>query len=183
MNALQIMSPRSIKIDWDNIEYGWIKLPILFKTFHDTFDINTIRKLHWYHVNGSSGIERFGEYTHPLVKNIILDTIFELNELKNQVTKSLDLEDETDSQTYKDNVIPIAYDSGGALLMLGVGEDNVDKIYYYVRHLDDKLKIIADNIFEFFKDYHIEIDETYLNGKSLDQLYRNWGDKFWSVRE
>ena len=184
MNALQIMSPNKKRIDWDLIENNWLQLPKLFKVFHDTYDIKTIRKRHWYVYEGKYGLQPFGEYIHPIIPDLILDTIFELEKIEEIIPKVLDLEDtEPDIIVHNMEIIPIAYGPGGELLMLGVGENNADKIYYFVRHLDEYLKEISDNIFEFFKNYHIEIDETYLAGIPIEKLYKNWGDKFWKVRQ
>lgn len=183
MNALQIMSPNLIKIDWSIVEDNWVKLPQLFKTFHEIFDISTVGNYFMFAYINKNNVETFGFYTHPMIKNIILDTIFQPLDLKKNLFKVLDLDDSIDKETYENNVIPIAYCPGGELLMLGVGDENADKIYYYVRYHDDRLKFIANNIFDFFKEYHIKIDETYLLGIRLEQLYRNWGDKFWSVKE
>lgn len=183
MNALQIMLPRTNKINWTKIETERFKLPLLFKTFHDNFEISSIGNYFSFAYSKDNSIETFGYYTHPIIKNITLDTIFKLDDLENQLQELIEHEKANDIEPCAEKIIPIAYDSNGALLMLGVGEDNADKIYYYVRHWDERLKLIANNIFEFFKDYHIEIDEAYLRGVTLDKLYKNWGDKFWRVRE
>lgn len=184
MNALQIMSANNEKINWNLIESNQLKLPKLFKVFHETYDIKTIRNLHWYTYNGKYGLDLFGEYTYPIISDIILDTIFELEKIEEVLPQVLDLQGtEQDINVYNKNIIPIAYGPGGELLMLGVGEDNADKIYYFARHLDEYLREIADNIFEFFKYYQIKVEESSLVNIEINQLYRNWGDKFWRVRE
>lgn len=184
MNALQIMSPQKNKPDWSRIEMNWLKLPSMFKVFHDNYDLSTVGNYFRFAYTQDGNVETFGFYTHPVIRNIIIDQFFELENLKDQLSISLNLEYEEDLATFNEHIIPIAADhANGALLMLGVGEENSDKIYCYVRHLEERLKLIADNVFEFFKDYEIKIDEAYLNDIDFRMLYRNWGDKFWRVRK
>lgn len=184
MNALQIMSPQKNKPDWSTIEMNWLKLPSIFKVFHENYDLSTVGNYFNYAYIHDDNIETFGFYTHPIIRNIIIDHFFELENLKDQLSISLNLEYEEDLETFNEYVIPIAADhANDALLMLGIGEENSDKIYYYVRHWEERLKLIADNIFEFFRDYEIKIDESYLNDTGFEMLYRNWGDKFWRVKE
>lgn len=183
MNALQIMSPNREKIDWDSIQSNDLIFPPLFKVFHNTYDIKTILDLHWYYYKGQFGLDDFGKYTHPLVPGLLLDTIFDVDKIVEVIPKVMDLECEPDRIVHENKIIPIAYGPIGDLLMLGIGEKNSDRIYYFVRHLDEYLREISENIFEFFKDYHIEISEHYQSTVPFDRLYRNWGEDFWRVRE
>ena len=69
-------------------------------------------------------------------------------------------------------------------LLVGIGENNRDKIYAEAATEKVKLRFLCDNIFDFFRDYIVEIDESCLpTGKTANDLYRNWGEDFWRVRE
>lgn len=69
--------------------------------------------------------------------------------------------------------------SGG--LLVGIGEGNKDKIY----HNTDSTEItfIAENIFEFLSRIQLvqyDFDEPNIN---TSQLYQNWGEDFWRLKE
>ena len=186
MNALQIMSPRQPdnQIDWSKIEYENFTLPTIYKSFHNVYDVNTIRNFNYSYISKDDRRIKFGDYDHLILEYLILESIYNPTELEEMLPKMLDLEDEIDQEVYQQEVIPIACTSGGhELLMLGIGKENADKVYYFARYEEERLKLVADNIFEFFKDYYIKIDEFYLNGTPLSNLYRNWGEDFWRVRE
>ena len=154
MNALQIMKPRSQdnRIDWHRIENDKFQLPTLFKAFHNVYNISTILNINWFYYKNSTynEIRAFGSYDHYKIPYLILDTIFKVEELESMLPKMLDAEDDIDQEILKEDVIPIAYCPSQELLMLGIGEHNADKIYYFVRYKEEKLKLVANNIFEFF---------------------------------
>jgi hypothetical protein len=60
----------------------------------------------------------------------------------------------------------------------------MDKIYLESATERIKLRLLCDNIFEFFRNYIIEIDESCLpESSNKSQLFKNWGEDFWRVRE
>ena len=73
-------------------------------------------------------------------------------------------------------------------LFVGIKEYNLDKIYLQNSGLrKGKWTLIAENIFEFIRGFEIvEYTEEECKNKyrfTYDQLYRNWGENFWRVRE
>jgi len=92
MNALQIMSPQKNKPDWSRIEMNWLKLPSMFKVFHDNYDLSTVGNYFRFAYTQDGNVETFGFYTHPVIRNIIIDQFFELENLKDQLSISLNLD-------------------------------------------------------------------------------------------
>lgn len=69
-------------------------------------------------------------------------------------------------------------------LMIGINQDNSDKVYVY--DLDnDKLVFLAENIFEYLMNIELDFSNNYNlpEGKTVNDLYKNWGEDFWRVRE
>jgi hypothetical protein len=140
------------------------------------------RDNHDYYDEEFKMIQIFANHNHYVLKDLVLDTVFIPEELEEILPKVLLLDDEGDIEIYEHNVIPIAYCPGSELIMLGVGEHNADLIYYFARYKEPKLERVADNVFEFFKDYYVKIDEFYLRGRRVEDLYQNWGEKFWRFK-
>jgi hypothetical protein len=185
MTALQIMQARTSEnqLDWAKIEHENFKLTPLFKVFHNIYNIDTINNQYSYYSKQYDMIKSFCMYEHKVLKGEIFDTIFHPNQLEEILPKMLDFDDDIDQEILAQEVIPIIYCPGQELVMLGVGKSNADKIFYFARWKEERLVLVAENIFEFFKDYYIKIEPVYLHGVSLEQLYRNWNEDFWRVRE
>lgn len=186
MNALQVMHPRRPEnaIDWTKIENENFRLPPVFKIFHNTFNVETILEKNWYSYfsNEYKKLSMFGFYDHYKIPYLILDAIFRVEDLEALLPKYLDIKDEIEREIYDQQVIPIAYCPTQELIVLGVGRHNEDKIYYYRRYEEEKLRLVSENIFEFFRDYYVKIDAFYLHGTPLSSLYRNWNEDFWRIR-
>jgi hypothetical protein len=185
MTALQLMTTREStnQIDWSKIEHESFKLPPIFKIFHSVYDISTLSRPYSYYSNQYKMVDTFCIFEHKVLKGEVFDTIFHPNQLEEMLPKMLDFEDDIDQEILEQDVIPIIYCPGQELVMLGVGKSNADKIFYFARWKEERLALVAENIFEFFKDYYIEIEPVYLHGITLNQLYRNWNEDFWRVRE
>ncbi|WP_237275899.1 hypothetical protein [Tenacibaculum ovolyticum] len=95
----------------------------------------------------------------------------------------MDLEEENDLRVLTDGYIPFGYSSSDQLLMISTKGDDKDAIYLFTRWNDNPLEYLTDNIFIFFRNYNLSIEETFLEGKSTDLLYKNLGENFWRVRE
>jgi hypothetical protein len=74
----------------------------------------------------------------------------------------------------ENNVIPISNHSHGGTILLGVGPNNSDKLFY--EH-DRGQVLIEENIFSFLRNLTFV-----LNISSINHLYKNWGEDFWRVR-
>ena len=85
---------------------------------------------------------------------------------------------------YENDYIFVGETSWHFPLMIGINEDNSDKVYVY--NLDkDKLIFIADNIFEYLMNIELDFSNNYNlpEGKTVNDLYKNWGEDFWRVRD
>lgn len=185
MNALQIMSPRSIEnaINWSTMENDNFRFPPLYKLFHELYDISTINVYNNYIYSDGSSLTAFGRYRYA--KNnfsIILDTIFHPKDVLFQFSNLLDAEDEIEGEIIRQGFIPVAYCPGQELVVMGVSNINCDKFYWYVRDENPFLIPLEDNIFCFFKEYKVIVDEFWLYGRSFDDLYKNWNDPYWRIR-
>jgi hypothetical protein len=69
-------------------------------------------------------------------------------------------------------------------LMVGISTENSDMIFVY--DMDNReLKYLADNIFEYLMNIELDFSNNYNlpEGKTVNDLYKNWGEDFWRVRE
>ena len=92
-----------------------------------------------------------------------------------------------DDDIWKLNLVPIGECFSNNILMMGVGLENRDKIYLENSNLfvgDKRLLFICNDIFEFLRNLCLKDEESPGYGvRSYDQLYKNWGEDFWRVRE
>lgn len=160
-----------------------IKLPIIFKTFFETYetDFNDLG-------NALVCLDEINNYKTPFYNGqfagredseVVLYNLFKLSDIIKNMKAVYPLNDEI----WQMEMIPIGECAFQSYLMVGVGKENQDKIY--IENVTEKERVVylSENIFEFFKNYIIEADESYLpNGASFSKLYKNWGEDFWRVR-
>ena len=78
--------------------------------------------------------------------------------------------------------------NGGGGFMVGTLGDECDKIIIDTDTFEQKgrFKIIANDIFEFvraFKPVKVDLVDYVSKDIKHKQLYKNWGEDFWRVRE
>jgi hypothetical protein len=89
-----------------------------------------------------------------------------------------------DDAIHQSDLLKIATTLMNQSIMVGIGTHNQDKIYWERSDLQPRYKELADNIFEFIRGIVlVPIEEQNLFGYKYSQLYKNWGEDFWSVRE
>jgi len=72
----------------------------------------------------------------------------------------------------------------GGGLFVGTRSENADVIYEVVWDWEEPYYKVADNIFELIKGFtYTDSDKLLADGYSRSQLYKNWGEDFWRVRE
>jgi hypothetical protein len=85
---------------------------------------------------------------------------------------------------YENDYLVIGETSWGFPLMIGINSENMDKTYVYDMD-NQKMIFLADNIFEYLMS--VELDFSHFSkiylGKTTNDLYKNWGEDFWRVRE
>jgi hypothetical protein len=73
------------------------------------------------------------------------------------------------------------------VLMVGIGDKNLDKIYLECsEHFSDGSRMVevANDIFEFLgKLALLEKENIGLGISGYDKLYKNWGEDFWRIKE
>lgn len=83
---------------------------------------------------------------------------------------------------YKKNFFPIGsgnYDG----IFVGLDSDNQDKILLLGYGLNS-FEIVSKDIFDFVRGIEIRnLTEDFLMGTKYSQLYKNWGENFWRVRD
>ncbi len=165
------------------IKKSGIILPPLYKAFVQSFICsmdNTIipeRVL----INGYKDYLGYVYYL-PDIERLGVGDFFSLEESLSVRAKLYDLNDEI----FLKKLFPIGTDaSGHFILMVGYGENNQDKIFVESGDqsfvANERFTLIANDIFEFVRGFaFILLDDLTIN---VNQLYRNWGEDFWRVRE
>lgn len=79
----------------------------------------------------------------------------------------------------------IGYIGMGGGLYVGTREENRDKIFRVVWDWDEPYDEICDNIFELVRGLEQVYDpnDPPVGVTTYDQLYKNWGDEYWQIKE
>lgn len=121
----------------------------------------------------------------PNPENVIFGNLFNLDE-------SLEIEDhlfELDDPIREMNVRIIGEDgTGHFFFMVGIASDNMDSIYIESSDFSfqggNRLTKVAENIFQFMSSFDfIEMEDGIGYGVEYSQLFKNWGEDFWRVKE
>lgn len=185
--SFHLFKPRSLTETLDvelfEIENS-IKLPALYKEFLKSFHTEKVLPELYFQpeFKNTSGIGRF--YYLPKIEDLFLGEIFSLEKALEVRNRLYGKEDEVFTQGY----FPFGEDgTGHFILMVGIRERNFEKIY--VESPDqsfqegERFTLLANNIFEFIRGFEYVEREKLSNGVNTSQLYRNWGEDFWRVRE
>lgn len=82
----------------------------------------------------------------------------------------------------KDEMLPFASSYGNEMVYVGLKGNKKDKIFA-TRNDAEKYFYVCENIFDFIRNLRlIELNGLY-NNHQYNQLYKNWGEDFWRVRE
>lgn len=72
----------------------------------------------------------------------------------------------------------------GGGIFLGMKGSKRDQIFLVNWDSDEEYQLLAENIFEFSKLLFFEEDKINLGSdREYSQLYKNWGEDFWRVKE
>lgn len=160
-----------------------IELPVLYKTFCSCFELGD-SNLDWQeYLNPKSGyLNPSGSIKYEPMENkreLFFHGLFNLEELKQDwrtYSKS--------SKEYQEFGLLRIGDIGvGGGLFLGVSSDKTDKIFRVVWDWNENFELLANNIFEFIRDLIFVEDGANMEAYKYSQLYKNWGEDFWRVRE
>ncbi len=89
-----------------------------------------------------------------------------------------------DYELYEKDFIVIGETSWRFPIMVGINTENNGKIFVFNRD-NNHLEFISDNIFEYLMEIELDFSNNYglPEGKTMADLYRNWNEDFWRVRE
>ncbi|MDF7822060.1 hypothetical protein P1X15_30875 [Runella sp. MFBS21] len=190
--ALECLKVRSVSNPFDFKKYednNSLSLPPIYKAFLNTYYIGSEGLIEGEKVfdNSFKRANGFGNLTYESTPNVILYNFIDIS----QVSFLMEYMFEKTDKILEMNLIPIAECFGQEILMVGCGEDNRDKIFLETNKPIDyegeepRLIFLSENIFEFLRGlvWEVNIDKFPKNLKDTSQLYRNWGEDFWRVRE
>ncbi|MEL6987759.1 MAG: hypothetical protein AAGK97_07985, partial [Bacteroidota bacterium] len=70
------------------------------------------------------------------------------------------------------------------IILLGIANDNRDQIFIEFQHEDPRITKLEHNIFDFFRNYKIELSMNGLSQEAVkEKLYKKWGEKFWRIHD
>jgi len=177
--AFELLKTRKIEdsIDISALESSHgILIPDMYRLFAETFTL------------GKDCIS-FDLYFHPKYKDERYVSYFSyakmpeiefagFNTPENAIIYSKDIEDKEDIE-----YLTIGYNTIGGIA-LGLKGDKKDVVFLYNPNRNPEYTRLCDDIFEFVRGLEeILQPEEDLDGVRFDQLYKNWGDKNWQVRE
>lgn len=91
-----------------------------------------------------------------------------------------------DDEIFNQNLAYIGDCMDNMSLMVGVGEENKDRIYIECTelfHTGERIILVAENIFEFIKNLVlVEKANPGYGISDYKSLYRNWGENFWRIK-
>jgi len=157
-------------------KYG-ITIPNLYRVFAQTFVLgeNCISSDLFYHpkFNDNRYVSYFGYTKKPEIEFSGFNTI------ENSILFSIEIENKDDIE-----YLAIGYNTIGGI-SIGIKGDKKDVVFLYTPDgYPEEYTKLCDNIFEFMKGLEeIVQPEEYLDGVKYSQLYKNWGDDIWRVRE
>ncbi len=159
-----------------------LKLPPILCVFFQTFEFeNSIKGELVYYKESISSLSSFMEGYFLFEEDIAFYRFFQIEEIVKNMRIVYNKEDEI----WDKQVIAIAECAFQGFLLIGVGNANKDKVYIEYATETPRITYLCENILDFFRNYIVKPDAISMqrNKFQLSQLYRNWGEDFWRVRE
>jgi hypothetical protein len=157
---------RTTTIDLDELELRYnLRLPPIYRAFIANFE-----DLRGQLIKVHDELETLTYYVYYTKDHS--DTLFE-DFLP--IENSLKYRDSSDFWI-EQGVMPIGRHSHGGGIVIGIREDNMDKIFY---NHDSHFEFIEPNVFSFVRNLKwVESDS-----KDFGKVYRNWNEDFWKIEE
>jgi hypothetical protein len=89
-----------------------------------------------------------------------------------------------DYAQFEEDFRSIGYTSWQFPILIGINSENSGKVYVY--NMDKyELVYIAESIFDYLMAIELDFSNNYClpEGKTMNDLYQNWGEDFWRLRE
>ena len=187
-NGLELLKIRPLNetLDISNFEKKHsLILPCIYKVFQQTYYLrkeSTFSYDKYFNPNSSrlNGfmIQSFDSlYTN---KEIMINSLYSLEE-SIELIKIIFTEE--DNEIWEKGLFLIGENDLNEYFFVGVNGENKDNIYWERTDLNPRFIKIANNIFEFIRGISIISNELHLGDYKFSQLYKNWGEDFWRVRE
>ena len=157
-----------------------LKLPVLFKYFCEMFELGQECFL--------NAKRSFDDILLPITSvnyvdlkeniNLRISHFYELKELQSRWKEDIEF-----SEWFKTrNLLPIAYEEINlGQIFISLSQNDFGNIWYIGGYENDKPIYLSKNIFEFAS----KLVETEINDEDFKnkQVYKNWGEDFWRVKE
>ena len=159
-----------------------LKLPPILSAFFQTFEFeNSIKGELVYYKESISSLSSFMEGYFLFEEDIAFYNFFQIEE----IAKNMHIVYNKEDEIWDKQVIAIAECAFQGFLLIGVGNTNKDEVYIEYATETPRITYLCGNILDFFRHYIVKPDAMSMqrNKFRLSQLYRNWGEDFWRVRE
>jgi hypothetical protein len=184
--GFQLIRTRDIReiIDVSRLENEYqVSFPPLYKLFCQLFDAGEFKVEEYLHPTLKEKLICSGTYYFPKglgENNIGITSLYSVDMV---LKKRLNVEGYTDEDLDR-GLIRIADIGLGGGLFLATRQSEVDNIVLSIWDRDPVYEKLADNIFEFVRGLVLQpVKESELVEIKYSQLYKNWGEDFWRVRE
>jgi len=165
-----------------------VELPPIYSSFIKLYQIGKAQNMlaHVYldeRYNEKLGVARCVNEKYP--DSVFLGGLFlpeESIEIMSRIYSS-------DDSIYEQGLFLIGEDSSGHnFFMVGTEKTNKDQIFIESTDLSfpggERITKLFDNIYQFMRSFLIvEIESGIGYGVEYSQLYKNWGEDFWRIRE
>jgi len=158
-------------------------IPLMYRVFIETFDVG----------NGNVIYESFlNPHKNTLVPCVSIVYQLQYSDIEIYFNGFFDTEElindwENYTKTSKEwndyGLLRIGDIGMGGGLFLGTKQEMRDKIYLVVWDWDKDYEYIANNIWEYYSGLKVIEDFSNMGKYKYSQLYKNWGEDFWRVRE
>lgn len=184
MNSLEIMPLRNKELDWQRIN-TFISFPETFRIFNDLFLINQLLnsdKAHY--LDTKIDVKKaLGVFKFRIKESIVVYNFYDPDEIPDQIELLMNKEEELDQQLLDQGYIPFAYCASEQLLFVATAGEKKEGIFLFSRWNDSPLELLAPNIFAFFHQFYLDIEEVDKVRFSKEGLIKNWGEDFWRINK
>ncbi len=183
-NGLELIKANSELLDIQKLEeMNNLVLPPVYRMFASYFRLDEFGYEKYFSSKYSDYFQLTGVYYEPkgLEENNI--GITGLYSIEKVFEHYKNLQGYTDDDIEK-KLIKIADIGYGGGIFIGTEGDNTDSIFLHSWDREPQYELLARNIFKFLQSIkQIELPEEDLIETKYSQLYKNYGEDFWRIRE
>ncbi|KAB7731153.1 hypothetical protein F5984_10110 [Rudanella paleaurantiibacter] len=183
-NGLELLVPRT-QGEQLNIssfeESNGIKLPPVYKAFIRSYKLlgdDTIINPYNFYYPPQDRTRNFGDANHQNI-DVLLGAFYEPVKCMELMNEFYPQED----AIWQQEVFLIGTNDMNHALLVGIGSANLDRIIIDRPDLEPRFISVAEDILDLIRGFSIRPEERMLYGPKLSQLYKNWGEDFWRIRE